>query len=302
MKVLVIGGSGFLGSAIVKRLMIVGYDVASYSRNKGLLVEGVDHWIKGDILDQIALKKALLGVDLVIHSADSVKGSSSVINNGVPDMQNIEGMINLLSVMRESSVKRLIFLSSGGTVYGNNNDFLVDEFSALEPISFYGIQKVAVEHLLRIARIGWGLEYMVIRPSNPYGEGQDGIGAQGLIGVIIRNFLQNKRTTIFGNGEIVRDYIYISDFIDFVVRSLHFNDYCIYNCGSGTGSSVNEVISQVEEAVGAKILLQYKPSRPHDVQRIVLNCNRAKVNLDWHPRTSLNEGIKKHYKWLKDNI
>jgi UDP-glucose 4-epimerase len=299
LKILIIGGSGFIGSALVKRLIKDGLDLSAYSRGLGLMAEYKNNWISGDILDEISLKKALVGVDLVIHCAHSSSNNPNHLND-FSGMHNIEGMMTLLKAMRHSRVKRLVFLSSGGTVYGNNEEFKVKESSRLEPISFYGVQKVTIENLLRVSKVDWGLNYIIIRPSNPFGEGQDGRGSQGLIGVILRNVIEKKLTTIFGDGEIIRDYIYINDFVDFVVKVLNFSDSGVYNCGSGVGLSVNEVISKVEDVVGKKIPLQHMPARQNDVGRIVLDCKKAKSAFNWNSTTSIEAGIKDHYVWMQD--
>lgn len=297
MKILVVGGAGFIGSHVVDSLVLHGHEVKIFGRRLVPFNDGVD-FIVGDFHDISKLAEAMIGVDVVIHSLSTVVPMTSA-RSPVDDVKsNLLGTIRLLDLMRREAVSRLIYLSSGGTVYGNPIGNPVKESATLNPISSYGAVKAAVESFINVARVEWGLESVVIRPSNPYGERQVGKLAQGLISNLLRCAIERKPITIFGNGDIIRDYVYVKDLARLITLAVS-SDFCgVLNAGSGVGFSVNEIVDVVERETSYSFEKHYRPARSFDVKEIVLDCAAASEKLQWSANTAIDVGISRQYAYM----
>ncbi len=299
MKVLVLGGQGFIGSHISEALLAEGYDVKTFSRQSIRVVSGVECFV-GDFLDKAKVAEALTGVDVVVHCISSTVPATSASNPVFDIETNLIGTVELMRLMHTQGIQRLIYLSSGGTVYGNSANSPVNEQQPLNPISSYGAVKVAIEKFIDVAEENWGIHPVVLRPSNPYGERQGHKGVQGLISTLLHNAMNDEVTTVYGDGSTVRDYIYVRDIADLVVRTISNDRVGIYNAGSGEGRSVNQVIYSVEEATGLEIRRKYIEMRGFDVKEIVLDNTLAIEHFGWSPSIPLLSGIRRQYKWLKE--
>lgn len=300
MKIFVLGGTGFIGSHIVSRLRGQGHEVSVGSRgNSGNRFDGVAYH-EVDLASGRGLSDALSGVDLVVHCASATVPASSAANPESDIGSNLVGTLKLLEIMREIGVKKIVYLSSGGTVYGEPVDNPVPESHPLNPISSYGVVKAAVEHYLEIASREWGLEKVIFRPSNPYGEGQVNKAGQGLIAAVIGCALNNKPVSIFGDGNTVRDYIYVGDLASLISKSVTLDKTGIFNAGSGFGVSVNEIVRLVEDISGKPLTRQYSEKRRFDVEKVVLDSRRSMKEFSWSPETELSSGIRKQFLWMED--
>ncbi|KEF31637.1 UDP-glucose 4-epimerase [Marinobacter nitratireducens] len=300
MKVFVLGGTGFIGSHIVARLRVQGHEVSVGSRgNSGNRFHGVAYH-EVDLASGRGLLDALIGVDLVIHCASATVPASSAVNPESDIESNLVGTLKLLEIMREINVKKMVYLSSGGTVYGEPADNPVPESHPLNPISSYGVVKVAVEHYLEIASREWGLEKIIFRPSNPYGEGQVNKAGQGLIAAVISCALHNKPVSIFGDGNTVRDYIYVGDLALLISKSVTFEKTGTFNAGSGLGVSVNEIVNKVEDISGRPLKKEFSEKRRFDVEKVVLDSRKSMSGFSWSPETELSLGIRKQFVWMED--
>lgn len=293
MSALVIGGNGFIGSRLVAELRTRGGRAAVLDRfpaRPDMDWSGV-RYVQGDFHDAQVLDQALQGVDTVYHLA-SCTVPSTADADPIADIQgNLIGSHRLLEAMRARGVRRLCYFSSGGTVYGNPDTIPVPETHALRPISSYGIVKVAIEHYLTMfQRQGW-LDPVIIRPSNPYGPGQSTRGIQGAIAVFLGRALTGLPVEIWGDGETVRDYIFIDDLIDLTLLATESSKTGVFNAASGNGISLNDLCSAIRAATGRALPVQYKPGRAFDVRSIVLDVQRAKQLLGWTPRVTLAEGL-----------
>lgn len=300
MNILVLGGHGFIGSHIVESLTASGHSVRVFARNaRTFHYEG--EWFVGDFMDKSKLSEALFGMDAVVHSISTTVPATSATDPVYDIESNLIGTIELLQLMQAEDVHRLVYLSSGGTVYGNPDSTPVSESAPLNPISSYGAVKVATEKFIEIARLKWGIYPVILRPSNPFGERQGHKGVQGLISTILSNVIKDRSTVIYGDGTAIRDYIYVKDLAELVVRAVGSERCGVYNAGSGTGHSIKEVISTIEEVTEQSVKTEYAEARGFDVREIVLDNTLAESHFGWRALTSFPVGIAKHYDWLKSS-
>lgn len=299
MNILVLGGSGFIGSHIVDSLLADGHFVRVFSRHEFDQLPAGCECVIGSFLDVAKLSEAMTGIDVVIHAISSTVPATSAVNPVFDIQTNLIGTVELLRLMQSAGINRLIYLSSGGTVYGNPRISPVTEDMPLNPISSYGAVKVSIENFIHVFSQNTDLSPIILRPSNPFGERQGHKGVQGLISTVLNNMLSNKETVIYGNGETVRDYIYVKDFASLVCNAVRSDKTGIYNVGSGQGLSVLQVLSAIESVTGSSIRRQYKQKRAFDVNEIVLDITKATSDFNWRPSISLEEGIRRQYEWLR---
>lgn len=303
-KCLVFGGGGFIGSHLAEELLnrnheVVIFDKLNFSkRNLSHILDKVKV-IEGDFNNEIDIKNSLNGIDYVFHLVSSTLPASSN-ENPVYDVEtNLISSLKLFKECSDRKIKKIIFLSSGGTVYGIPEQLPVTENYFSNPICSYGIVKRTIEEYLFLFNKIAGLKYNVFRLSNPYGERQNPNAAQGAIAVFINKVIHDEPIEIWGDGEVIRDYIYIKDAVAVLAKSLETesND-TVFNLSSGTGHSLNEVIEVIKKVSGKNIKTRYKSARNIDVPVSILDNSRAKKLFNWKPETPLEEGIKKTYNFL----
>ena len=301
MKVLVIGGSGFIGSHVVDRLLKYGHSVRVFDRQPERFrvpLHEVDYRF-GDFADKMALSEALSGVDAVYHLLSTTVPGTADLDPATDVRDNLVGTISLLNSMQRLGLARILFLSSGGTVYGIPDAIPIPEAHPLRPINSYGIVKATIEHYLEMYRRSRGLSPIVIRASNPFGPRQAHSGVQGVISTFLRRILAGQPLEIWGDGSVVRDYLEVGDLAELCVRAGTSDREGAYNAGSGHGLSVNEIVRAVRTATGSDFEVIYKPGRPIDVQRSVLDCSRARRDFDWECSTAFHSGVRDTWNWLR---
>lgn len=297
MNVLVLGGHGFIGSHVVESLIQNGHNVRVFARNTpSFLYSG--EWFAGDFLDKCKLSEALIGMDAVVHSISTTVPATSATDPIYDIQSNLIGTVELLRLMQIRSVHRIVYLSSGGTVYGNPDANPVSENAPTNPISSYGAVKVAIEKFIQISRDMWGIEPVILRPSNPYGERQGHRGVQGFISTVLNNLIKSQSTVIYGDGTAIRDFIYVTDVADLVCKALDSEYTGVYNAGSGDGYSLAHIINTIETVTGMPVLKKHKEARGFDVKKIVLDSSLAEETFNWKSLVPLEAGIKKHFDWL----
>lgn len=304
MKVLLIGGCGFIGSHVADSLLEHGHAVRIYDRRPEQFraaLPGVDY-IMGDLSDTAQIFEAMNGVDAVIHLVSTSVPSTSNLDPVADIKGNLINTVRLLEMMRAAEIKKLLYLSSGGTVYGIPKTDPVAEDHPLHPISSYGIVKVAIENYLQMERHLHGLQHVVLRASNPYGPRQGHGGIQGVIGTHLWRAARGEAVEIWGDGSVVRDFIYVRDLADLCVAAVQSDCAGVYNAGYGQGASINEIVAEISavtrDAPGVTFAPVYKPGRSFDVPRVVLDTTRARVDFDWAPKVSLQDGIAKSWDWV----
>ena len=301
MKVLVLGGNGFIGTNLVDQLVATGHKVRVYDRSPSKLREQLTNveYQYGILHDITAISQALHEIDVVIHLISSSVPSTSNFSPADDIRDNLVDTIGLLECMREANIRRIIYMSSGGTIYGDSDEDLINEDHALNPNCSYGIVKLAVEkYLMMYARL-YNFESVVFRVSNPYGPWQGKVGLQGFVGTVLTKAINKEPIEVWGDGEVIRDYLYISDLICACMYVLNTNITGIFNIGSGVGYSINQIIKLVEEMTSNKLEVSYVQPREVDVKKVVLDIAKVKNELVWAPKINITEGLNKHYKWLQ---
>ena len=303
MKYLVLGGNGFIGSHLAKALSKGGHFVRVFGRSSvssEIRSEKIEY-IVGDFTDQFAIAEALTGIDVVYHLISTTVPSTSNLNMMNDVETNLIATLRLLNIMVDVGVRKIVFFSSGGTVYGNPDVNPIPETHPLNPICSYGIVKVAIEKYLFLFNQLHGLEYNILRVSNPYGANQQHYGVQGVIPTFLLKVLRKEPITIWGDGTIERDYIYIDDLIDVSVKAGKEMHNDVFNIGSGFLTSINDIINTIEEVTNQKFEINKLPQRNFDVQSISLDCFRAKTQFNWEPTCKLKDGITDNWTWLCKN-
>lgn len=305
-RCLVVGGNGFIGSHLSERLLREGYEVAVLDRFKSGVnnlweISGQIEIFRGSYLDQELLRTAMKGMDYVFHYASSTTPATSIADPVYEIESNLLGSVRLLQIARDEGVKKVIFPSSGGTIYGEPKRLPVREEDCALPSNPYAISKWAVERYLHHFHELYGLDYLILRYSNPYGERQSPYGMQGVIPIFLNRIKHNQRPVIYGDGSMVRDYIYITDIID--ATSILFERVIkdkVFNVGSGIGVSLNEIIKTMYSILGEEIrpIYEINSSRTY-VTSIVLDIAKIETKTGWKPSTSIEEGIRKTWIWIK---
>lgn len=292
----VLGGSGFLGQRLCRELVASGFNVRSVSRTgrpKGEAQawwSNVD-WINADVGTEIAAP-ALEGASLVFHLASSTYPSTSNSDVGFDLESNLVGSVRMLKTAVECGVRRLIFISSGGTVYGVPRQNPIPETHPTDPICSYGIHKLAIEKYLYLFRALKDLDSVVLRVSNMYGESQDLERPLGAVSHFSHRAVEGKPIEIWGDGTIRRDYIYVDDVVGALLKSTSYQGAeRLFNIGSGRSISINELLDLIKRRVPRQIKVNYKPGRSFDVPENVLDITKAARELDWAPSTKLEIGL-----------
>ncbi len=247
-------------------------------------------------------KKAVLqGIDILIHVAWTTVPKDASENPAFDIQSNLEGGVNLLSAAVSAGVKKVIFISTGGTVYGIPKYIPIDENHPLNPISAYGISKMAFERYLHFFYNDRNLDYCVLRVSNAYGTRQNLFKNQGVIGHWLQKIKNNEKLTLIGDGEQVRDYIYATDVASAIAKSIDYlGSEKIFNLGYGKGNSLNEILKVCQEITQKEIQLVRLPSRNIDVNVNVLDNQLIQRELNWKPELDLNQGIQKVWDWFQE--
>ncbi|OQA91335.1 MAG: UDP-glucose 4-epimerase [Bacteroidetes bacterium ADurb.Bin234] len=301
MNTLVIGGNGFIGSHLVDRLLSEGHVVHVFDRQSELYrkpLEGVIYHIQ-DFGNRSILSEALNNIDIVFHLISTTVPKTSNYDPIFDVMSNVVETIFLFEQCVERKIKKTVFVSSGGAVYGTPTAVPVSEDSPLNPESSYGISKLTIEKYLELFHRLYGLEYVIVRPSNPYGERQNYEGNQGVIAVFMGKIAKNQAIDIWGDGSSIKDYVYITDLIDGIYKAAFSNTkHRVFNIGSGAGHSINDVLKLLTQIIEKKILVNYKPQEAFDVSKIYLDITRARRELGWEPQISLDAGLSRTWEFI----
>lgn len=308
MKIVIFGGGGFIGSAIADLLLDEGHTLRIFERprvqpyRRFKSDESVE-WMTGDLSNTHDVSDAVQGVDAVLHLVSTTLPKNSN-DDPIYDVQsNIVASLHILKAMVVHKVRKILFISSGGTVYGKPLYLPVDEKHPTNPEVSYGITKLAIEKYLQMYERLHGINAITLRVANPYGERQRIETAQGAVSVFLHNAIKGIPIEIWGDGSVVRDYIHVSDVATAFAKALNYTgEQRLFNVGSGTGTSLNELIGQVEVALGRSFERCYLPGRPFDVPVSVLCNNLSRSELKWTPFVSLSEGVARTAEWMKREL
>lgn len=304
MKIVIFGGGGFIGSTITDRLLLDGHEIRIFERprvepyRKFKEDERVE-WITGDFSSTKDVSDVTQGVDAVLHLVSTTLPKNSN-DDPIYDVQsNVVSTLQMLGAMVANHVRRIVFISSGGTVYGEPVYLPIDEKHPTNPLVSYGITKLAIEKYLHVFERMHGIKAVTLRVANPYGERQRVETAQGAVGVFLHHALKGKPIDIWGDGSVMRDYIHVSDVADAFVNALEYTgNKKVFNISSGVGTSLNELLGMLENALGKSIDRRYLPGRPFDVPVNVLSNDLARKELKWSPVISMQNGIARTVEWM----
>lgn len=303
----VLGGDGFIGSHLVHGLVNRGFRVRVIDRfpnGRSVNLEQIRDRIEivtADLFQQDLFDKSILeGVKYLFHfAAPSTPASSSL--DPIGEFKNhLSPTAGLFEAAKETGVHRILFPSSGGTVYGCRPRCPVREDARLEPVTPHSIVKVTLEEYLNFLRLQ-GMDSIVYRIANPYGPNQRGwVKQQGVISVLLRGTLLDEPVPMVGAGKSIRDYVFIDDLIDAILRSFNRpHRHHVYNVGFGRGTSLHTIIQLVEKVTGKRLRKSTQEARVGETVRIVLDIQRISREFKWLPRTSLLQGIRKTWEWIQ---
>ncbi|MGD8892617.1 MAG: NAD-dependent epimerase/dehydratase family protein [Desulfobacterales bacterium] len=301
-NILLLGGGGFIGTALARCLCVKKFNVHILSRHfPSRLMEPNMVLHRGGMDDRKILERVLPECKTIIHLASSTTPGSSSRQPLLEADKNITPTLRFLDILQNYKNLHMIFISSGGTLYGNPKSSPVNETHALNPLSFHGAGKVAIETFLRTFSAFPKINTTIVRPSNIYGPGQPFRSGFGVIPAMLEHIRRGTVMEIWGDGTSVRDFLYIEDMLAALVCLIDLpRDNNTYNVGSGIGYSLNQLKEIIESVCGKKLNAIYRPSRKIDVKTVVLDSSRLIKKTKWHPSVSIEQGIDLTWKWLKN--
>ncbi len=299
-KMMVTGGAGFIGSHLVDRLISLGYDVIVIDNlstgSENNLNKSAD-FLKKDICDadlKTIVKK--YSPSYIFHLAAQIDVRKSLSDPMWDEGINIRGTLNLLEAAAQAKIKKIVFSSTGGAIYGEAR--FADENLLPKPLSPYGVAKLTCENYLRVYSEWKGVPFTCLRYGNVYGPRQDPNGEAGVVAIFCNQLIEKKQPVMYGYGSMRRDYVFVSDIVEANMLSIDRGDGGVYNIGTGTPTTIKELFSILKEISGKSIEPTLAPAREGEISEIYLNCERARKDLKWEPEIPLKQGLKKTFDWF----
>jgi UDP-glucose 4-epimerase len=295
-RVVITGGAGFIGRHLAQRLAADGVPVLVFDRVRPPAISGVET-VVGDLSDDRAVRSIVAPGVAVVHLAWTTIPATSDEDPAADLSENLLGSVRLWEACAAASVRRVVYVSSGGTVYGNAQTLPIREDDPTEPICAYGLSKLAAEKYLGLFRRLRKLDSVILRPGNAYGPGQDPKRGQSAATVFTYRAFRNEPITIWGDGSATRDLLYVDDLADAIVRVLAHDPAAdgprVFNVGTGRGTSLRELVETIGRVMGRAPEVSYTPGRATDVSANVLDARRLRECTGWTPRVSVAEGIRR---------
>lgn len=306
-RFLILGGAGFIGSHLCDALLSAGHAVRLFDRSgispyRVFSEQEQIEWMQGSFNSEADIEQAVAGCHVVFHLVSTTLPKSSN-DDPVYDVEsNVVGTLRLLDAAWRASVEKVVFVSSGGTVYGVPKTVPIPETHPTDPVSSYGIGKLAIEKYLHLYHVLHGLDYTVLRLANPFGERQRVNAAQGAVAVFMNRAIHNQPIEIWGDGSVVRDYIYIADVINALMKAAFYHgEERLFNIGSGQGKSLNEILAAIETLLHRPVARTYLAGRAFDVPANVLDIAHAQKQLAWTPQILFEDGLARTFHWLSNS-
>ena len=298
-SILLIGGSGFLGTALAEGLSRRGWQVGIFDRLPPREPKENVKTLIGELSDADLLQRALDRYPRVVYLAQATATAPAADRLLSSFVGNLEIFLKVLDEAIRARIQEFTLFSSGGAVYGEPGKLPVSEDDPKHPLSPYGVLKMTMEQYLAMIAASVGFRHLCLRPSNPYGPGQNFDGTQGLVAISMARIARGQPVSMLGEGSAIKDYVYIDDFVDAVIRLLDASEASgPFNIGSGQGRSVREVIDLVAKTVGKDATVERKSTQAGDVQSSVLAIDKINSLTGWKPTTTFAEGLAATWKWM----
>lgn len=303
-KCLVLGANGFIGSHLVDELVKNGHKVRAFDRSKeakyNFKANKSIEIVAGDFLNRHDLSQALKDIDYVFHFISTTTPATAENDPLIDIGTNIQMSVELFQECVKAGVKKVIFASTGGAIYGENSSENVKETTTPLPVSPYAIGKLTIEHYLRYFDRKFGLKGLVFRISNPYGERQSLISKQGVIPIFLQHIAKDEPITVLGDGSMVRDYIYVKDVAKMIAGSFETATKDLYNIGSGQGLSVNDLVETMRHITGRPIEIKHADKPTTYVEKIVLDGSSFNMEFPGNTITPIEEGVLATWQYVQE--
>lgn len=307
-KILVTGGAGFIGSHIAHKYIDSGHSVIivdDLSTGKKEFINPKAKFYKVDLRNKQDITKVIAREKpaIISHQAAQKSVNDSVKNPAKDAEINILGFLNLMEAAKENGVKKVVFSSTGGAIYGDTENIPTPEDELPKPASPYAIAKLTTEHYLRFYLETAGITPVILRYSNVYGPRQDPYGEAGVVAIFSKLIAQDKPVTVFGDGKQTRDYVFVDDVAEANLKALDYQpsnfEESVLNIGTGIETPLNSIINLLKAASGKEVVVKNDPPRPGDLPRSAIKNDKASQLLNWSPQIELVEGIKRTYKYFE---
>jgi UDP-glucose 4-epimerase len=303
-RTLVTGGAGFIGSTLVDALLRSGAEVRvidDLSRGRREQVADAAEFALIDVADDgLVAAMAALRPEVVFHQAAQIDVRRSVAEPVLDTRINVVGTVNVLEAAVRAGVRRVVFASSGGAVYGDTDVIPTPESHACAPTSAYGAAKLAGETYGSVFARLHGIEFVALRYANVYGPRQDPHGEAGVVAIFAERLLEGRDVVINGDGTQTRDYVYVDDVVEANIRAAETGSPGVYNIGTARECDVSELFSLIAHAAGSSAGAQHGAEKPGEQRRSCLDVSRAAELLGWRPRVALEEGISRTVAWFAE--
>ncbi len=305
MRILITGGAGFIGSWVAENYLKEGHEVFIYDNLSSGIAENIPQdaeFIEGDIRDFGMLEKTFnkYRPEIINHHAAQINVRVSVEDPVFDADTNIIGSINLLQLSVKNEIRKFIFASTGGAIYGEPETIPADESTERRPLSPYGTSKLCVENYLNYYNNIYGLDYTALRYSNVYGERQNPHGEAGVVAIFCTNILNGSGCRVFGSGDQTRDYVHCEDVANANLLGID-SDKGIYNIGTSESTSVNDIVAKLKNISGIDFKSEHLPAVQGEVSHISLDNTHAEKVLGWSPRINFDTGLERTWAWFKNN-
>jgi UDP-glucose 4-epimerase len=306
MKIAVTGGAGFIGSNLADALIANGHKVTIIDNlitGKRENIPSAAEFQEIDIASPVIDKVFERGqFDVMYHMAAQMDVRKSVENPAFDAEINILGGINLLQACVKHKVKKVIFSSTGGAIYGEQEVFPADELHAANPVSPYGISKLAFEKYLFFYNLQWGLSYVCLRYANVYGPRQNSEGEAGVVAIFCKKLLKGEKAVIYGDGGQTRDFVFVEDVVNANMLALKFDTSMAFNVGTGIETDINNLFEKIRNGVGSKQARINLEGKPGEQRRSCISYDKIKKFLGWEPKVTLDKGVEKTVAFFKAQV
>ena len=303
MKVLVTGGAGFIGSHLVDRLILEGHDsvvVDNLVTGKRRNINRAARFYKMDV-QSWRLERAFRNErpNVVMHLAAQMDVRKSVEDPMFDAQVNVLGTLNVLQQAVKHGVRKVIFSSSGGAIYGEQETYPAPETHVLRPLSPYGLSKLCGEQYLSYFQRVSGLQAVSLRYANVYGPRQDPEGEAGVVAIFIQKMLNNEQAVINGNGRQTRDFVFVDDVVEANLAMMGQETQGTYNVGTGVETSINDLYRILVQHTGSTCKEMHGPAKKGEQARSVIDCTKLRQEVSWEPKADLSEGLKKTVEYFR---